>query len=210
MEEKKAPVDDSPNATTALTIADDVRGVKESLPPNLQHFYAISKPQHKVDMARKCIHATGAQSIIVFMNHPRRLKDAVFKLEARGIIASSLHGELSKLERTNTLAAFRNRKIRVLVTSEVGARGLDIPDCDLVVNLELPTDMTHYAHRAGRTGRIGRKGTVVSICGENEVFVLKKFQRQLGIHIEQCELIKGGLVSSKESNTSETPTLVKA
>ncbi|KAH7366324.1 hypothetical protein KP509_18G072800 [Ceratopteris richardii] len=205
-------VEDAPPSTDvyAPTSSEDSRGVKESMPPSLYHFFAVSPMQHRVDMARKCIHAVGAKSVIVFMNHPRRLKDTVFKLEARGITAAALHGELSKLERTNTLAAFRNGKIRVLVTSEVGARGIDVPECDLVVNLELPTDMTHYAHRAGRTGRLGRKGTVVSICEETEAFVMRKFERQLSIVIEQCEFVRGGLVSSKESNKSSNPELLKA
>lgn len=203
-------VENAPVSNLSQPAPADVQGVKESMPPSLQHFFAVCQLQHKVDTARKCIHAVGAKSVIVFMNHPRRLKDTVFKFEARGIMAAALHGELGKLERTNTLAAFRNGKIRVLVTSEVGARGIDIPECDLVVNLELPTDMTHYAHRAGRTGRLGRKGTVVSICEESEGFVLKKFQRQLGVHIEECEFVKGGLVSSKESATSPAPALVKA
>eukprot|EP00250_Pteridium_aquilinum_P021777 c25220_g2_i1 orf=550-2379(-) len=200
----------APSSDVPQPASEDVKGVKESMPPSLQHFFAVSQLQHRVDTARKCIHAVGAKSVIVFMNHPRRLKDAVFKLEARGITAAALHGELGKLERTNTLAAFRNGKIRVLVTSEVGARGIDIPECDLVVNLELPTDMTHYAHRAGRTGRLGRKGTVVTICEESEAFVIRKFERQLSINIEECEFVKGGLVSSKDSATNATPELVKA
>lgn len=189
---------------------DDLRGVKESLPPSIKHYYAVCQLQHKVDLARKCIHALNAKSVIVFMNHPRRLKDTVFKLEARSILAASLHGELGKLERTNTLAAFRNGKLRVLVTSEVGARGLDVPDCDLVVNLELPTDMTHYAHRAGRTGRLGRKGIVLSICEESEAFVLKKFQRQLGVPVEPCEFVAGGLVPCKDVPSTRTAALLKA
>lgn len=204
-------VEDAPSSDVLQQpVSEDAKGVKESMPPSLQHFFAVSQLQHRVDTARKCIHAVGARSAIVFMNHPRRLKDTVFKFEARGITAAALHGELGKLERTNTLAAFRSGKIRVLVASEVGARGIDVPECDLVLNLELPTDMTHYAHRAGRTGRLGRKGTVVSICEENEAFVLRKFQRQLNVRIYECEFVRGGLVSSKESASSSTPELVKA
>ncbi|MCO5611071.1 hypothetical protein L7F22_065321 [Adiantum nelumboides] len=205
-------VEDAPpgQVVSEQPASQDARGVKESMPPSLQHFFAISALQHRVDTARKCIHAVGAKSVIVFMNHPRRLKDTVFKFEARGITAAELHGELGKLERSNTMAAFRNGKIRVLVTSEVGARGIDVPECDLVVNLELPTDMLHYAHRAGRTGRLGRKGTVLSVCERSEAFVMRKFERQLGVVIEECEFVKGGLVSSKDSATNPAPELVKA
>lgn len=93
--------------------------------------------------------------------------------------------------------------MRVLVTNELSARGLDVADCDLVVNLDLPTDSIHYAHRAGRTGRLGRKGTVVTICEEPEVFVVKKLQKQLGVPIPACEFTEGKLVVTKEEKTSD-------
>ena len=89
---------------------------------------------------------------------------------------------------------FRDGKLRVLVVSEVGARGLDVLECDLVVNLELPTDASHYAHRAGRTGRLGRGGTVITICEEPEAFVLEKFGRHLGIDVPRAEVVEGRLV----------------
>ncbi|CAH9084306.1 unnamed protein product [Cuscuta epithymum] len=170
----------------------------QSLPPNLNHYYCVTRIQHKVDMLRRCIHALEAKSVIAFMNHSKQLKDAVYKLEARGINASELHGDLSKLARSTILKKFRNGDVRVLVTSELSARGLDVPECDLVVNLELPTDSVHYAHRAGRTGRLGRKGNVVTICEEPEVFVVRKLRKQLSIPIQICEFAEGKLVITEE------------
>ncbi|KAE8717200.1 DEAD-box ATP-dependent RNA helicase 47A [Hibiscus syriacus] len=165
----------------------------QSLPPALKHYHCVSKLQHKVDTLRRCVHALDAKSVIAFMNHTKQLKDAVFKLEARGIVAAELHGDLGKLARSTTLKKFRNGEVRVLVTNELSARGLDVAECDLVVNLDLPTDSIHYAHRAGLTGRLGRKGTVVTVCEEPEVFVVKKLQKHLGIPIPACEFTEGKL-----------------
>nr|ADE05572.1 increased size exclusion limit 1b [Nicotiana benthamiana] len=170
----------------------------QSLPPNLQHYYTITRIQHKVDMLRRCVHALDAKCVIAFMNHTKQLKDAVFKLEARGMKAAELHGDLSKLVRSTILKKFRNGEVRVLLTNELSARGLDLPECDLVVNLGLPTDSVHYAHRAGRTGRLGRKGTVVIICEEPEVFVVKKLQKQLSLSIQACEFSDGNLVITED------------
>ncbi|XP_074572953.1 DEAD-box ATP-dependent RNA helicase 47B [Curcuma longa] len=170
----------------------------ESLPPSLEHFYCISKAQHKVDTLRRCVHALDAKTVIAFMNNTKPLKDAVFKLEARGMRAAELHGDLGKLARSTTLKRFKDGELRVLVTNELSARGLDVPECDLVVNLDLPTDSIHYAHRAGRTGRLGRKGSVVTICEEAEVFVVKKLRRHLGVGIQPCEFTEGKLVVVKE------------
>ncbi|KAF3787717.1 DEAD-box ATP-dependent RNA helicase 47A [Nymphaea thermarum] len=168
----------------------------ESLPPSLKHYYSVTKGQHKVDTLRRCIHALDAKAVICFMNNTRQLKDAVFKLEARGLKAAELHGDLGKLARSTILKDFKNGSLRVLVTNELSARGLDVPQCDLVVNLDLPTDGVHYAHRAGRSGRLGRKGTVVTVCEEPEVFVVKKLQRQLEVDIVACEFNEGQLVES--------------
>ncbi|KAA8521144.1 hypothetical protein F0562_011817 [Nyssa sinensis] len=173
----------------------------ESLPPALKHYYCVTRLQHKADTLRKCVHALDAKSVIAFMNHTRQLKDAVFKLEAHGMKAAELHGDLGKLARSTTLKKFKSGEVRVMVTNELSARGLDVAECDLVVNLDLPTDSIHYAHRAGRTGRLGRKGNVVTICEEPEVFVVKKLQKQLGVTIHACEFTEGKLLVKEEVRT---------
>ncbi|XP_004488612.1 DEAD-box ATP-dependent RNA helicase 47B [Cicer arietinum] len=174
----------------------------ESLPPALKHYYCVVRLQHKVDTLRRCIHALDAKFVIVFMNHTKQLKDVVYKLEARGgMKAAELHGDLGKLGRSTTLKKFKNGEVRVLVTNELSARGLDVAECDLVVNLDLPTDSIHYAHRAGRTGRLGRNGTVLTICEEPEVFVVKKLQKQLEIPITCCDFVEGKLLVTEEENT---------
>ena len=176
----------------------------ESLPPALKHYYCVARLQHKVDTLRRCIHALDAQIVIAFMNNTKQLKDVVFKLEARGMKAAELHGDLGKLARSTTLKKFKNGEVRVLVTNELSARGLDVAECDLVVNLGLPTDSTHYAHRAGRTGRLGRDGTVLTICEEPEVFVVKKMEKQLGIPIAYCDFVEGKLVVNEEEKALST------
>ncbi|XP_059640689.1 DEAD-box ATP-dependent RNA helicase 47, mitochondrial [Cornus florida] len=172
----------------------------KTLPPALKHYYCVSRLQHKIDTLRRCVHALDAKSVIAFMNHNKQLKDAVFKLEARGMEAAELHGDLGKLGRSTTLKRFKNGELRVLVTNELSARGLDVAECDLVVNVDLPTDSTHYAHRAGRTGRLGRKGTVVTICEESQVFVVKKLQKQLGVPFQACKFTDGKFVAEEEAN----------
>ncbi|XP_016450202.2 DEAD-box ATP-dependent RNA helicase 47, mitochondrial [Nicotiana tabacum] len=193
------PVNNSGTPSTASS-SSNIQAMPsvQSLPPNLQHYYTITRIQHKIDMLRRCVHALDAKCVIAFMNHTKQLKDAVFKLEARGMKAAELHGDLSKLVRSTILKKFRNGEVRVLLTNELSARGLDLPECDLVVNLGLPTDSVHYAHRAGRTGRLGRKGTVVTICEEPEVFVVKKLQKQLSLSIQACEFSEGNLVITED------------
>lgn len=188
----------SDSSSSSLTSNVQTDSSVESLPPALKHYYCVSRLQHKVDTLRRCVHALDAKTVIAFMNHTKQLKDAVFKLEARGIEAAELHGDLGKLARSTVLKKFKKGDLRVLVTNELSARGLDVSECDLVVNLDLPTDTVHYAHRAGRAGRLGRKGSVVSICEEREVFIVKKMQKQLGVLIQSCAFVEGKLVVTEE------------
>ena len=143
--------------------------------------------------------------MIAFMNHTRQLKDVVFKLEARGMNAAELHGDLGKLGRSTILKKFKSGQERVLITNELAARGPDVPECDLVVNLDLPTDSIHYAHQAGRTGRLGRKGTVVTICEEPGMFVVKKLQKQLESIFLHASLQRASLLSLKKGRNMRRP-----
>uniref|UniRef100_A0ACD5YTA0 Uncharacterized protein n=1 Tax=Avena sativa TaxID=4498 RepID=A0ACD5YTA0_AVESA len=186
-----------PNSDPAMSVN---QAAVDSLPPSLDHYYCTSKAQHKVDTLRRCIHALEAQTVIAFMNNTKPLKDVVFKLEARGMKAIELHGDLGKLARSTVLKKFKAGEFRVLVTNELSARGLDVPECDLVINLDLPTDSTHYAHRAGRTGRLGRKGAVVSICEESEAFIMRKMRKQLGVPIKPCDFTEGQINVHKEED----------
>ena len=163
-----------------------------SVAPGLRHVFVTSPTQHKVDAVRRALNAVDAKRALVFMNHGHRLKDTMFKLKTKGVSCASLHGEMSKEQRKNALGDFRKGKVRVLLVSDVASRGLDVADCDVVVNLELPTDAAHYAHRAGRTGRAGKDGLVVSVVSERERFVLKKYER-LGIEIGAVETKFGEL-----------------
>jgi superfamily II DNA/RNA helicase len=172
--------------------------------PNLRHLYVSCAPQHRVDAVRRAIHALDAQRALVFMNFGHRLRDAQGKLEAKRMAVGSLHGDMSKVERQNTLAAFKAGRYRALLVSDVAARGLDIPECDAVFNLELPSDAAHYAHRAGRTGRAGRAGTVVSVVTGGERFVVEKLGRRLGVAIAEVELA-GGEVSERPEGSPPLP-----
>ena len=84
------------------------------------------------------------------MNYQQRLRDTMFKLEARRMKVAALHGEMEKLSRASILNDFRRGRLRTLVVSDVVARGLDINECDAVFHAELPSSASHYAHRAGR------------------------------------------------------------
>ncbi|YBV95657.1 DEAD/DEAH box helicase [Phyllobacteriaceae bacterium JZ32] len=104
-----------------------------------------------------------AQNTIIFCSTREAVKHLTSRLSNRGFSVVSLSGELSQAERTNALQAMRDGRARICVATDVAARGIDLPNLDLVIHADLPTNPETLLHRSGRTGRAGRKGTCVLV-----------------------------------------------
>ncbi|MEP5934707.1 MAG: helicase-related protein, partial [Winogradskyella arenosi] len=107
-----------------------------------------------------------------------------------GITASAIHGNKSQGARTKALAGFKNGSIRVLVATDIAARGLDIPLLPHVVNYELPNIAEDYVHRIGRTGRAGAEGQAMSLVSADETSYLKGIEKLIGESIP-VEILEG-------------------
>ncbi|EFJ48583.1 hypothetical protein VOLCADRAFT_90707 [Volvox carteri f. nagariensis] len=114
-----------------------------------------------------------------------------------------LHGRLSKLERGNIMEAFRRGVFRTLIVTDLGARGLDLPDCDAVINFGPPADALSYAHRAGRTGRAGAAGIVVSVVTRLELPALRRIAKQLGLNLQAASVSHGTIAPGEEAENDE-------
>lgn len=137
------------------------------------------------------------QQVLIFVDNSRRVGIVVDKLAEMGIIAAPLHGGSGseKSDRTEVNKLFREGYIGLVVATEMAARGIDAPFLTHVINLDLPTDASHYAHRAGRCARGGRPGIVINIAvGSREKNVPLKFAKALDIQMHTTELQNGKLV----------------
>ena len=83
--------------------------------------------------------------------------------------------------------------MQFVITTEISARGLDIPELTHIINFELPTDVEHYIHRSGRCGRLGREGLVINFATKETKHVLRRFTKRLGIDLHECEVRDGQL-----------------
>lgn len=158
---------------------------------SLEHIYFVTDERDKIDMLRRIIRYYDPARTMVFINHTDNIAEVEAKMNYLGLSAGALYGDADKTVRSATLRRFREGKIRVLVASDIAARGLDIEGLELVVNLDPPLDTEHYVHRVGRTGRMGRKGLAVSIITAKEEFIIRKFSRELGIKISAREMYAG-------------------
>jgi len=118
----------------------------------------------------------GFRNAIIFCNRKRDVSVLHKSLVKHGLNAGALHGDLDQSVRTATLDGFRKGEIKLLVASDVAARGLDIPDVSHVFNYDVPTHPEDYVHRIGRTGRAGKSGTALTICQGHETKYLERIE----------------------------------
>jgi ATP-dependent RNA helicase DeaD len=127
---------------------------------------------------------------IVFCNTKVAVEMVTRRLSEVGFSVDELHGDLRQTKRERVLDKFRESKVRILVASDVAARGLDIEETSLVVNYDIPEDPESYVHRIGRTSRMGRKGKAVTFVTSNELHMLEAIERWANTKIDLQQLPK--------------------
>ncbi|SMC55828.1 ATP-dependent RNA helicase RhlB [Desulfocicer vacuolatum DSM 3385] len=126
------------------------------------------------------IHGEKLDRVIVFVNRRDTTRRLAHKCKEYGLNADILSGEVSQARRVKTLENFKNGKIKILVATDVAARGLHIEGISHVINYDLPQEPEHYVHRIGRTGRAGAEGISVSFADENSSFYIPAIEEVLG------------------------------
>ncbi len=151
---------------------DDVNSVSE----NIQQEHVFLNENEKFD---RLVEVLGAHedTAIVFMNSKFATEKLARRLEGAGISAAAIHGDLRQTKRERVIAGLRRSKFRVLVATDVAARGLDVPHIHQVINYNLPRAAEDYIHRIGRTGRNGKQGMALNLVGNDDRKALRDIQR---------------------------------
>jgi ATP-dependent RNA helicase DeaD len=156
--------------------------------PTIEQRYYEVHGRSKLEVLCRVLDIETPRLTIVFANTKRAVDDATDALVARGYAADRLHGDINQTMRERVMRNFRSGNVEVLVATDVAARGLDVNDIDLIVNLELPYDAEDYVHRIGRTGRAGRKGKAVSLVAGREIYLMQRIQRFINIRVERAKV----------------------
>jgi superfamily II DNA/RNA helicase len=160
---------------------------------NIEHLYMVVEERDKPDILRKLIHATKTRRAIVFVHRNETAEIVAAKLEHHKITVADLHSANHKELRKKAMQDFRSGKVRILMASDVGARGLDIPGIDHVFNLDFPSKSKDYLHRVGRTARAGANGVAISLVVGSELRQLRRLRGELGIELSECRVREGAL-----------------
>jgi superfamily II DNA/RNA helicase len=171
---------------------------EKALPDTLTHLAFLVDQRDKLPFIRRLVHHYAPGGAIAFVNDDEDLPLFVDKLRHHKVSAAGLFGGIKKLERAATMRDFRAGKLKLLVATELAARGLDLSQVSIVFNFDLPTDAAHYVHRVGRTGRMGKAGTAITLVAPKEAWVLEKFEKALGIRFERPVLREGAIREATE------------
>ncbi len=159
----------------------EIAGKKTTLEAIEQRLHAADDMQHKNRLLKHLISDSGMTRAIIFSGTKRNADQlARTNLRAQGHSAAALHGDMSQNARNRTIMNMRRGKIRLLVATDVAARGLDVTGITHVINYDLPKNAEDYVHRIGRTGRAGATGIAISFASGKEVDSLRQIERYIG------------------------------
>lgn len=144
-----------------------------------QYIYFVEKLE-KRNLLVSLLKEETKQSILVFSRTKHGADRIARVLSKAGIGSAAIHGDKSQNARQRALADFKASKIRVLIATDIAARGIDIDQLELVINYDLPDVPETYVHRIGRTGRAGNTGTAFSFCAKDEIPMLRDIQKLTG------------------------------
>lgn len=154
-----------------------------------QKVYRVAKTK-KTGLIIKLISEGNWKQVLVFTRTKHGANRLTKKMMSSGISAAAIHGNKSQGARTKALAGFKNGSVRVLVATDIAARGLDIPLLPHVINFELPNISEDYVHRIGRTGRAGASGEALSLVSADETTFLRDIQKLINFKIP-VEVVEG-------------------
>jgi superfamily II DNA/RNA helicase len=186
------------NGTTESDLKTLFLPPEDVLRKRITHLALYSETRDKIDTLRSLLNAEKPQKALIFTSKIDQVANIVVKLKFKNIECYALTAKTDKVERKATIDKFRSGKIKILVTSDLAARGLDIPDISHVIQMDMPSDDDFFIHRAGRTARMGKTGVNIVIGDGYEMRKYAAIEKKLKITVYPRMLYKGKLIDPNE------------
>ncbi len=164
---------------------------------NIEHFYIVCEEREKPDVLRSVLHAFKAERAMIFVHRNETAEKITDKLLHHKFPSADLHGANYKEDRKRAMDGFRSGKIKALISSDVGARGLDVKGVTHVINFDVPTESKAYLHRVGRTARAGATGIAISLLTDSQGRLVRRFEEELGIAMREFCMRHGEVMEVK-------------
>jgi len=159
-----------------------------------QFYVAVEREEWKLDTLCDLYETLTITQAIIYCNARRKVDWLTEQLHSRDFTVSALHGDMDQKERELIMKEFRSGSSRVLITTDLLARGIDVQQVSLVINYDLPKDRENYIHRIGRSGRFGRKGVAINFIISDDVRVLRDIEQFYNTQIEEMPMNVADLI----------------
>lgn len=159
-----------------------------------QYYIAVQKEEWKLDVLRDIYNSISITSCVIFCNTRRKVDWLADMLQRDNFAVASTHGSLDSQERRRILEDFRSGTTRILITTDLLARGIDVQHVSIVINFDLPANLESYLHRIGRSGRFGRKGLAINFVRDEDVALLKDIEKFYETQIDEMPHDISGLI----------------
>jgi len=153
-----------------------------------QFYVAIEKEEWKLDTLCDLYETLTITQAIIYCNTRRKVDFLADQMSKRDFTVSTMHAEMDQKERDLVMREFRSGSSRVLISTDLLARGIDVQQVSLVINFDLPSNLENYLHRIGRSGRFGRKGVAINFVTNNDVRVMKDIEKYYHTQIEEMPM----------------------
>lgn len=153
-----------------------------------QFFIAVEKEEWKFETLCDLYDTLTITQAVIFCNTKQRVETLAKKMKEAQFTVSMMHGNMPQKERDKIMEDFRQGTSRVLITTDLWARGIDVQQVSLVINYDLPTNRENYIHRIGRSGRYGRKGVAINFVTEDDVGILRDIEQYYSTQIDEMPL----------------------
>ena len=151
----------------------------------IKQYYVYLKKSDKLEVLLQIYRGIEIAQAIIYCNRKKTVEEVTEELKKKGHMISCIHGDLKQNDRDNIMSNFRKGATRILVTTDLLARGIDVYQVSLVINYEMPKNKETYIHRIGRSGRFGRKGNAINFITPDEKELLENLQSFYDTNIEQ-------------------------
>jgi superfamily II DNA/RNA helicase len=153
-----------------------------------QYYIAVDDDRQKYETLKNLYTSISMSQCIIYCNSVKRVSDLFDAMKDDEFPVSKMHSNMDKLERENAFLEFKSGKSRVLISSNVTARGIDIQQVSVVINFDIPNDVCTYLHRIGRSGRWGRKGISINLITRRDIVKMKEIETYYACDIKQMPI----------------------
>ena len=171
---------------------------EDVLRKRITHWAIYAENRDKIDTLRKFLAAENPTKALIFTSRADQVENIYNKLTYKKVQCAALHAKADKQKRKAAIDRFRSGKEKILITSDLAARGLDIPEISHIIQMDFPADEDFFIHRSGRTGRAGKTGINVVIGDEWEMRHFAQLEKKLGITVYPKEIRNGKVVQPCE------------